>query len=213
MADTIFRSPEKRGRIAVFLSGRGSNFMALHEAILAGKINAEISLVHSNKKEAPGLETARERNLQTLYLDPKDFESREDYEKVLIAELQKNAIDLICLAGYMRILTPHFCREFMNKIMNIHPALLPAFPGLHVQKKALEWGVKYSGATVHFVTPEVDMGPIIIQAVVPILQEDTEETLSERILKEEHKIYPEAVRLYFAGQLEIRGRRVYIVQN
>lgn len=213
MAEKTFRSPKKRGKIAVFLSGRGSNFMALHEAILAGKINAEIVVVHSNKENAPGLEAARQRNLETLYLNPKDFTSREDYEKVLIGELRKRDIDLICLAGYMRILTPHFCREFVNKIMNIHPALMPAFPGLHVQKKALEWGVKFSGATVHFVTPEVDMGPIICQAVVPILQGDTEETLSARILKEEHKIYPEAVRLYFEGQLEISGRRVDNIQN
>lgn len=213
MPEKTFRSPKKKGRIAIFLSGRGSNFMALHEAIMAGKINAEIVLVHSNKVEAPGLKMARKQNLETFFLNPKDFASREEYEKALIAALKSRDVDLICLAGYMRILTPYFCREFDNKIMNIHPALLPAFPGLHVQKKALEWGAKYSGATVHLVTPEVDMGPIIIQAVVPILQEDTEETLSGRILEEEHKIYPEAVRLYFEGQLEIRSRRVFIVDS
>ena len=119
-------------------------------------------------------------------------------------------MDLICLAGYMKILSPSFCREFKNCIMNIHPALLPAFPGLHVQKKALEWGVKYSGATVHFVTDDVDMGPIILQAVVPVFQDDTEETLSERILREEHRIYSEAVRLFFEGKLEVKQRKVYI---
>lgn len=210
MEEEIFRSPKKRGRISVFLSGRGSNFRAIHDAILEGKINAEIGLVFSNREDAPGLKIARERHLETLFFDPKSFPSREDYDRALIEEIKKRYIDLICLAGYMRILTPLFCREFRNRIMNIHPALLPAFPGLHVQKKAIDWGVRYSGATVHFVTEEVDMGPIILQAVVPVLQDDTEETLSERILKEEHKIYSEAVSLYFEGRLEVRGRRVFI---
>lgn len=185
--------------------------MAIHEAIMAGRINAEIVLVFSNKEDAPGLNIAHERNLEILFLDPKAFPSREDYDKEIIKEIKKRNVDLICLAGYMRILTPLFCEEFNTRIMNIHPALLPSFPGLHVQKKALEWGAKYSGATVHFVTPDVDMGPIILQAVVPVLQDDTEDTLSERILKEEHKIYPEAVRLFFEGKLEVRGRRVFIV--
>ncbi|MGD8537744.1 MAG: phosphoribosylglycinamide formyltransferase [Candidatus Aminicenantes bacterium] len=211
MSEDVFRSPKKRGKIAVFLSGRGSNFVAIHNSILEGQINADIDLVFSNKKEAPGLKIAEERNLQTLCLNPKKFVSREDYDRKIVEEIQKRKIDLICLAGYMRILTPLFCEAFINKVINIHPALLPSFPGLHVQQKAIDWGVRYSGATVHFVTPEVDMGPIIIQAVVPVLQDDSEETLSERILKEEHKIYPEAVRLYFEGMLEVRGRRVFIL--
>ena len=211
MTEEVFRSPKKRGKIAVFLSGRGSNFLAIHEAILKGEINGDIDLVFSNKKEAPGLKIAAERNLQTLSLDPKEFASREDYDRKIVEEIQKRNIDLICLAGYMRILTPLFCEAFINKVINIHPALLPSFPGLHVQQKAIDWGVRYSGATVHFVTPVVDMGPIIIQAVVPVLQDDTEDTLAERILKEEHKIYPEAVRLYFEGKLEVRGRRVFIL--
>jgi phosphoribosylglycinamide formyltransferase-1 len=185
--------------------------MAIHDAILAGKINADIDLVFSNKREARGLEIARERNLETHFLRPKDFSSREDYDRKIVEIMDEREIDLVCLAGYMRILTPVFCEAFLNKVINIHPALLPSFPGLHVQQKAIDWGVKFSGATVHFVTPEVDMGPIIIQAVVPVLQDDTEETLSERILKEEHKIYPEAVRLYFDGKLEVRDRRVFIV--
>jgi len=210
MREEIFRSPKKKGKVAVFISGRGSNFKAIQEAILSGKINAEIVVVHSNREDAPGLEIARNFGLETLFLNPKAFPSKEDYEKELIKELKKRDVDLICLAGYMRILSPSFCREFQNSVMNIHPALLPSFPGLHVQQKAIDWGVKYSGATVHFVTEDVDMGPIIIQAVVPVLQDDTEETLSERILREEHKIYPEAVRLYFEGKLEIQGRRVYI---
>jgi len=154
-----FRSPKKRGRIAVFLSGRGSNFLAIYEAVKAGKINGDIVLVFSNKKEARGLQLAQERGLETLYLNPKEFPSREAYDEQVAAEVKKRKVDLICLAGYMRILTPGFCEEFKYRMMNIHPALLPAFPGLHVQKKALEWGVRYSGATVHFVTPEVDMGP------------------------------------------------------
>lgn len=204
------KKEKKKGKIAIFISGRGSNFKAIHDAILAGKINAEIVLVFSNKKEALGLKIAQERNLKNLFLNPKDYPSLEEYEREIIKEAKKREVDLICLAGYMKILSPSFCREFKNCIMNIHPALLPAFPGLHVQKNALEWGVKYSGATVHLVTEDVDMGPIILQAVVPVFQDDTEETLSERILKEEHKIYPEAVRLFFEGKLEVKERRVYI---
>jgi phosphoribosylglycinamide formyltransferase-1 len=210
MSEDVFQSPEKKGRIAIFLSGRGSNFMAIHDAIVAGKINAEIVLVFSNKKEAPGLKIAQERKLKTRHLNPKEYPSREAYDEVIIHEIQKNNVDLICLAGYMKILTAQFCNTFKNRIINIHPALLPSFPGLHVQQKAIDWGVRYSGATVHFVTAEVDMGPIILQAVVPVLQDDTEDTLSERILKEEHKIYPEAVKLFFEGRLEVHGRRVFI---
>jgi phosphoribosylglycinamide formyltransferase-1 len=210
MPEEVYLSPKKKGEIAVFISGRGSNFRAIHDSILAGKINCEIALVFSNKEDAPGLKIARERNLETLFLDPNAYSSREDYEKEIIKELRKRDVDLICLAGYMKILSGSFCRQFRNAIMNIHPALLPSFPGLHVQKKAIDWGVRYSGATVHFVTYDVDMGPIIVQAVVPVRQDDTEETLSDRILKEEHRIYSEAVRLYFEGKLEVRGRRVYI---
>ena len=213
MSEEVFRSPKKKGKIAVFISGRGSNFRAIHDAILAGKINADITLVFSNKKEALGLQIAKERKLDTLFLNPKDYAAREDYEREIIKELRKRDVDLICLAGYMKILSPSFCKEFKNCIMNIHPALLPAFPGLHVQKKALEWGVRYSGATVHFVTDDVDMGPIVLQAVVPVYQNDTEESLSERILKEEHKIYPESVRLFFEGRLEARGRRIFIRES
>ena len=210
MSEEVFLSPQKKGRIGVFLSGRGSNFVAIHDAILAGKINAEIALVYSNKKEAPGLKIAKERNLETLHLDPKEYQSREAYDETIIQEIKKRDVDLICLAGYMKILTSLFCNTFKNKIINIHPALLPSFPGLHVQQKAIDWGVRFSGATVHFVTAEVDMGPIILQAVVPVLQNDTEDTLSERILKQEHKIYPEAVKLYFEGRLEIKRRQVLI---
>jgi phosphoribosylglycinamide formyltransferase-1 len=210
MADEIFVSPKKKGRIAVFLSGRGSNFRAIQDAVDQGKINASIALVFSNVESAPGLLSARERGLESYYLNPKLFASREEYDKEAVRQVRKRDVDLICLAGYMRILTPYFCREFKNRCMNIHPALLPSFPGLHVQQKAIDWGVKYSGATVHFVAEEVDMGPIIVQAAVPVLQDDTEETLAARILVEEHKIYPEAVRLFFEGRLEVRGRRVFV---
>jgi len=210
MAEEIFVSPKKTGRIAVFLSGRGSNFRAIHDAITAGKINAAIALVFSSVETAPGLLTARERGLETFYLNPKLFPNREDYDKQAVRQVRKRDVDLVCLAGYMRILSSYFCREFKSRCMNIHPALLPAFPGLHVQQKAIDWGVKFSGATVHFVAEDVDMGPIIIQAVVPVRQDDTEDSLAARILIEEHKIYPEAVRLFFEGRLEVRGRRVFI---
>lgn len=210
MAEETFISPKKKGRIAVFLSGRGSNFRAIHEAVTAGRVNASIALVFSNVETAPGLQTAREYGLESLYLNPKLFASREEYDKEAVREVRKRDVDLVCLAGYMRILSPYFCREFKNRCMNIHPALLPSFPGLHVQKRAIDWGVRYSGATVHFVAEEVDMGPIILQAVVPVLQDDTEETLADRILVEEHKIYSQAVQLFFEGRLEVRGRRVYV---
>ena len=210
MSEEIFISPKKRGKIAVLLSGRGSNFRAIHDAVLAGTINAEIALVFSNVEGAPGMQAAREHGLETLFLNAKLYPNREDYDREIAKEARKREVDLICLAGYMKILTPYLCREFRHRIMNIHPALLPSFPGLHVQQKAIDWGVRWSGATVHFVAEEVDMGPIILQAVVPVLQDDTEETLAARILQEEHKIYPESVRLFFEGRLEVRGRRVFI---
>lgn len=210
--EKIFRSPQKRGRVAVLLSGRGSNFRAIHDAMAEGKINGGVVAVVSNRAEAPGLQTARERGLEALYLDPKAYASKEAYDEAIVAELKKREIDLVCLAGYMKIVTPLFCQAFRNQIMNIHPALLPSFPGLHAQKQAVDYGVRYSGATVHFVSEEVDGGPIILQQVVPVYQDDTEETLADRILVWEHKIYPEAVRLYFEGKLEVRGRKVYILE-
>jgi phosphoribosylglycinamide formyltransferase-1 len=211
MDDAVFRSPKKTGRVAILLSGRGSNFMAIREAVRRGDINADVGLVLSNKKEAPGLLKAKEWGLETAFLDPKVYPTREEYDRAAMRELEARSIDLVCLAGYMKVLTPGFCEAYKNRIVNIHPALLPSFPGLHVQQKAIDWGVRYSGCTVHFVAAEVDMGPIILQAVVPVLQDDTEETLAARILVEEHKIYPEAVRLYFDGRLEVRGRRVFIL--
>jgi phosphoribosylglycinamide formyltransferase-1 len=210
MNDVVFLSPRKRGRIAVFLSGRGSNFTAIREAVRKGGIDADIGLVFSNKEDAPGLVKAREWGLETLSLNPKLFAAREDYDRAIIRELEQRRIDLVCLAGYMRVLTPEFCDAFKHRLINVHPALLPSFPGLHVQQKAIDWGVRFSGCTVHFVAAEVDMGPIILQAAVPVLQDDTEETLAARILVEEHRIYPEAIRLYFEGRIEVRGRRVFV---
>jgi phosphoribosylglycinamide formyltransferase 1 len=213
MDEVVFRSPRRKGRIAVFLSGRGSNFTAIREAVERGAIDAGIALVLSNKADAAGLLKAREWGLETLFLDPKLFASREDYDRTVIGEIERRRIDLICLAGYMRVLTAGLCDAFKYRIINIHPALLPSFPGLHVQQKAIDWGVRFSGCTVHFVAAEVDMGPIILQAAVPVLQDDTEDALAARILVEEHKIYPEAVRLYFEGRLEVRGRRVFVLES
>jgi phosphoribosylglycinamide formyltransferase-1 len=212
MDEVIFRSPKKRGRIAVLLSGRGSNFAAIREAVRAGRIDADIALVLSNKADAPGLLKARDEGLETLFIDPKLHATREDYDRALAAEIERRRIDLICLAGYMRIVTPGLCDSYRHRIVNIHPALLPSFPGLHVQQKAIDWGVRFSGCTVHFVAAEVDMGPIILQAAVPVLQDDTGDTLAARILVEEHRIYPEAVGLYFQGRIEVRGRRVFILE-
>jgi phosphoribosylglycinamide formyltransferase-1 len=211
MDEVVFRSPKKKGKVAVLLSGRGSNFMAIREAVRRSDINAEVGLVFSNKEDAPGLLKAKEWGLETAFLEPKLFAIREDYDQAIVKEIEKRKIDLICLAGYMKVLTPQFCDAYKYRILNIHPALLPAFPGLHVQQKAIDWGVRYSGCTVHFVAAEVDMGPIVLQAAVPVLQDDTEETLAARILVEEHKIYPESVRLYFEGRIEVRGRRVFIL--
>jgi phosphoribosylglycinamide formyltransferase-1 len=211
MTEEVFRSPKKRGRIMVLLSGRGSNFMAIADEVAAGKINAEIALVFSNKEDAPGLAAAHDRGLATMALNPKMFADKTEYDKAIVREAKIRGIDLICLAGYMRVLTPDFCKAYQNRILNIHPALLPSFPGLHVHQQALDWGVRFSGCTVHFVSAEVDMGAIVLQAVVPVLRDDTADTLADRILVEEHKIYPEAVRLFFEGRLEIRGRRVFIL--
>jgi phosphoribosylglycinamide formyltransferase-1 len=213
MDEILFRSPRKKGRIAVLLSGRGSNFMAIREAVERGAVSGEIALVLTNKADAPGMLKAREWGLDAVFLDPKLFASREDYDRAVAAEVEKRRIDLIVLAGYMRVLTPGLCDAYKHRIVNIHPALLPSFPGLHVQQKAIDWGVRFSGCTVHFVAAEVDMGPIILQAAVPVLQDDTEETLAARILVEEHRIYPEAVRLYFEGRIEVRGRRVFILES
>ncbi len=195
-------------RIGVLLSGRGSNFEALAESVAAGRIpNAEIAIVISNKPDALGLKRAEARGIATRVIPSKGLQ-REDYDRQVVAVLQECKVDLICLAGYMRLLSPYFVAAFPQKILNIHPSLLPAFPGLEGQKQALEHGVKFAGCTVHFVDENLDAGPIILQAVVPVLDGDDEHTLSERILKEEHRIYSEAVKIILEGKYRIVGRRV-----
>ncbi len=195
-------------RIGVLLSGRGSNFEALAESVAAGRIpDAEIAIVISNREGAPGIERARQRGIETRVIPSKGLE-REVYDRQVVAQLQEKQVDLVCLAGFMRLLSPYFVATYRNRILNIHPALLPAFPGLEAQRQALEYGVKWSGCTVHFVDENLDAGPIIVQAVVPVQDDDTEETLATRILKEEHRIYSEAVRIVLEGRYRIEGRRV-----
>jgi len=194
----------------VLLSGRGSNFEALADSIAAGRIpNAEIAIVISNREGAPGLERARARGIEARPIPSKGLE-REAYDKLVMAALEEKKIDLVCLAGYMRLLSPQFVAAFRGRILNIHPSLLPAFPGLESQRQALEHGAKFAGCTVHFVDENLDAGPIVLQAVVPIEDRDTPETLSERILREEHRIYTEAVRIVLEGRYRIEGRRVLI---
>jgi len=195
-------------RIGVLLSGRGSNFEALAESVAAGRIpNAEIAVVISNREGAPGIERARARGIETRVIPSKGLE-REVYDRQVVAALREKQVDLVCLAGFMRLLSPYFVAAFPNRILNIHPSLLPAFPGLEAQRQALEYGVKWSGCTVHIVDENLDAGPIVTQAVVPVLDDDTLETLADRILKEEHRIYSEAVRLVLEGRFRIEGRRV-----
>ena len=196
-------------RLGILLSGRGSNFEAIADNVAAGSIEAEIAVVISNRIEARGLELARQRGLNALCIPSKGLD-REIYDRQLIAELKRYDVDLVCLAGFMRVLSAQFIRAFPNRILNIHPSLLPAFPGLDAQQQALEHGVKITGCTVHLVDEYLDAGPIIMQAAVPVFDEDTVETLSARILKEEHRIYSEAIRIVLSGRFRIEGRRVLI---
>jgi phosphoribosylglycinamide formyltransferase-1 len=194
--------------IGVLLSGRGSNFDALAASIESGRIpNADIPIVISNRDNAPGIEKGRARGIDARVLPSKGLE-RETYDRQVVAALREKNVDLVCLAGYMRLLSPYFVKEFPQRILNIHPSLLPAFPGLEPQRQALEHGAKFSGCTVHFVDETLDAGPIITQAVVPIEDKDTPETLAARILKEEHRIYSEAVNIVLEGRYRIDGRRV-----
>jgi len=201
-------------RVAVLASGRGSNLQAVIDAIEAGTVQAKIVAVISNKKDAPALERARRHGLFGLFIDPKSYagrpDSREAYDLALLDVLRLHNVELVLLAGYMKIVTKVFVEAFANRMMNIHPSLLPSFPGLDVQKKAIEWGCKLAGCTVHFVTEGVDEGPIIIQAAVPILDADSPDTLAARILEQEHKIYPRAVQLFAEGRLRVEGRCVFI---
>src|SRR5271163_1420731 len=200
-------------RIGVLLSGRGSNFEALAESVAAGRIpDAEIAIVVSNREGAEGIEKARLRGIDARVIPSKGLE-REAYDRLVVSALQEKKVDLVCLAGYMRLLSPHFVAAFPQRILNIHPSLLPAFPGLESQKQAIEHGAKFSGCTVHFVDENLDAGPIILQAAVAIRDDDTPETLSERVLKEEHRIYTEAVRIVLEGRYRMDGRRVLITSG
>jgi phosphoribosylglycinamide formyltransferase 1 len=196
--------------IAVLISGGGTNLQSIIDAIEAKKLDAKIELVLSNKADAYGLTRAKSHGLATEVLDHKVFASREAYDQAVVDRLRARGVELVVLAGFMRLLSPVFVKAYSNRIMNIHPALLPAFPGLHVQKKAVEHGVRFAGCTVHFVNEECDEGPIIIQAVVPVFPDDSEETLAARILKQEHQIYPRAIQLYAEGRLRVVGRRVLV---
>ncbi len=194
-------------RLGILISGRGSNFEAIADSIAAGALDAEIAVVISNRAEARGLEIARERGLCGVCIPSKGLD-RQVYDRMLVEELRKRGVELVCLAGFMRLLSGDFIRAFPNAIVNIHPSLLPSFPGLDAQHQALEHGVRISGCTVHFVDENLDSGPIIVQAAVPVLDEDTADALSARILKEEHRIYTEALRIVIGGKFRIEGRRV-----
>jgi phosphoribosylglycinamide formyltransferase-1 len=199
-------------RLGILLSGRGSNFEAIADEVATGRIEAEIAVVISNRPEARGLEAARERGLPAVSIPSKGLD-REDYDAILVRELKAKAVDLVCLAGFMRLLSATFVRAFPERILNIHPSLLPAFPGLDAQKQALEHGVKITGSTVHLVDEFLDAGPIVLQAAVPVLDEDTVDSLSARILKEEHRIYSQAIRIILGENFHIAGRRVVAAAN
>ncbi|HEX5226425.1 MAG TPA: phosphoribosylglycinamide formyltransferase [Bryobacteraceae bacterium] len=194
-------------RLGILLSGRGSNFEAIAENIECARLPAEIAIVISNRPEARGVEIARERDIPAIVL-PSQGVPREEYDRRLVAELEKHGVELVCLAGFMRMLKPVFCRAFPMRALNIHPSLLPAFPGLDAQKQALEHGAKISGCTVHFVDEGLDSGPIVLQSAVPVRDDDTEETLAARILGEEHQIYSEAIELILSGNWRLDGRRI-----
>jgi phosphoribosylglycinamide formyltransferase-1 len=196
-------------RLGILLSGRGSNLEAIARNTASGRLDAEIAVVISNRPEARGLERARELGLPAVCIPSKGME-REAFDRLVAAELRRRGVELVCLAGFMRLLSGYFIREFPQRILNIHPSLLPAFPGLDAQHQALVHGVKYSGCTVHFVNEDLDAGPIILQAVVPVLDDDTTESLSARILAEEHRIYSQAIAIVLSGRYRIEGRRVLL---
>lgn len=198
--------------LGVLISGSGTNLQAIIDAIEEKRLDAVIRVVISNKADAFGLVRAKNHRIATEVVDHRKFPSREAYDQALIDVLQSRQVELVVLAGFMRLLSPLFVRTFSNRIMNIHPSLLPAFPGLHVQRQAVEYGVRFSGCTVHFVNEECDEGPIIIQAAVPVFPDDTEESLSAKILREEHRIYPKAIQLYAEGRLHVVGRKVLVDQ-
>lgn len=194
--------------IAILISGRGSNMQAIVRAIGAGTLDAAIRVVVSNRDDAPGLAWARSQGLETLVLPHRGFPARAAYDSALVAALKKHGVELVCLAGFMRVLGPTFCDAFPHAVLNVHPSLLPSFPGVDAQRQALEYGVKVTGVTVHFVTPELDAGPIIEQVVVPVLDGDSADALSARILAEEHRVFPQAIQRVLMGGWRVEGRRV-----
>ncbi|MDH5761830.1 MAG: phosphoribosylglycinamide formyltransferase [Nitrospinota bacterium] len=200
-------------KIGVLVSGRGTNLQAIIDAIENGELKARIAVVISDKQDAPALERSRKHGIEAVWMNPKQFASKKEYDLALALELKNRQIDLVCLAGYMRILSPEFIGIFSGKIINIHPSLLPAFPGLNVQQKAIDYGVKFSGCTVHFVNEEVDGGAIILQAVVPVHDSDDAQTLADRILVQEHLIYPKAIQMIIENRLHIENRKVTLKES
>lgn len=195
------------GRLGVLISGRGSNLQAIIDAVGDGRVPAEIAVVISNRATAPGLERARAHGIETLILPHRDWPTRDAYDRALVDELRSRKVNLVCLAGFMRLLGPVFIDAFPHAILNVHPSLLPAFPGVDAQRQAIEHGVRVSGATVHLVNGDLDAGPIVLQASVPVESDDTPETLAPRILEEEHRLYPSAIKIILEGQWRVEGRR------
>ncbi|MDI6871563.1 MAG: phosphoribosylglycinamide formyltransferase [Bacillota bacterium] len=204
---------EKAPRLGILVSGRGSNMEAILQAAALGRLGATPVLVVSDNPQAPALAKAAQRGVAIAVVRRRDYASASEFERALVAELKGAGVDLVALAGFMRVLGREFLAAFPGRVLNIHPSLLPSFPGLHAQRQALEYGVRVSGCTVHFVDEQVDHGPIVLQAAVPVLPADTEETLSARILAEEHRIYPEAIRLVAEGRVRVEGRRVWILDR
>ncbi|MBI5025924.1 MAG: phosphoribosylglycinamide formyltransferase [Nitrospirae bacterium] len=196
--------------LGVLASGRGSNFQSILDSISSGFLKAKIAVLISDNPKAYALERARKHGIEALYINPKDFKDKDSYYFRIADELKNRSVELVILAGFMRIVGKPLIEQYRNRVMNIHPAILPSFPGLHGQKQASDYGVKISGCTVHFVDEGMDTGPIIIQAAVPVYDDDTEESLSERILKQEHRIYPAAIKLFSEGRLEVKGRKVIV---
>lgn len=197
-------------KVGVLASGRGTNLQSIIDGIKEGEVPAEIKVVISDNEEAKALDRAKKYGIEGFYVNPEQYETTEDFEQAMVDILQDYDVELVVMAGFMRLLSPYFIRQYKNKIMNIHPSLLPAFKGLHAQKQALDYGVKVAGCTVHFADEGMDTGPIILQATVPVKQDDTEETLANRILQQEHKIYPQAIKLYAEGKLRVENGKVII---
>jgi phosphoribosylglycinamide formyltransferase-1 len=204
---------KKKLNIGVLVSGSGSNLQSIIDHIEKGLLDAEIKVVISNNPDAYALERAKKHQLKMVIIDHRSFDSREAFEEEMVDVLKENGVRLVIMAGFMRLLSSVFLRAFPMRIMNIHPAILPSFPGIHAQDKALRYGVKFTGCTVHFADENADSGPIIIQSIVPVYDDDTEETLAARILREEHKIYPQAIQYYAEGKIEVHGRKVRIINS